>query len=192
MDDEAARQTWAKRAGRLARGISESLSEIHHLARGLVPVEVDSGGLLSALSELASSTSQLTITAAQDSGETAPNSIPIKCTFKTSESIEVADNMVATHLYRIAQEAVNNAVKHGKCDCIEIAIERIANRLCLQVVDNGKGIEDKQIRGEFTATEGHRGLGLRTMAYRAGLIGATLAIDRGPERGTRVRCTLPM
>lgn len=190
LAEDAIRQGLAKRAGRVAQGIKQALHEIHVLARGLVPVQIDSRGLVSALTELAASTSQLTIPASQRSGKTAENRLPIKCTFECSEPVEVEDNNIATHLYRIAQEAVTNAVRHGHGDQIKISLERLAGGLCLEVLDNGSGIDEKHLKGQVSETEGHRGLGLRTMAYRAGLIGGTLRIKRAPAGGTQVRCTL--
>jgi len=192
LAEEGGREELAQRAGRVAKGISDALNEVHTLARGLIPVEVDSSGLVSALAQLAAATSQLTIPAPQKSGQSERGSVPIKCTFHSDEPIEVADNMVATHLYRIAQEAVNNAVKHGRGERIEISIERTDHHLCVRVLDNGIGIDEKLFRGGIARTDRANGLGLRIMAYRAGLIGAALIVERMREGGTRVTCALPM
>jgi len=192
LAEEGGREELAQRAERVAKGISDALNEVHTLARGLIPVEVDSHGLVSALAQLAAATSQLTIPAPQKPGQSERGSVPIKCTFHSDEPIEVPDNMVATHLYRIAQEAVNNALKHGGGERIDISIETTDHLLCLRVLDNGIGIDEKLIIGGVARTDRTSGLGLRIMAYRAGLIGAALNVERMQEGGTRVTCTVPM
>jgi two-component system, LuxR family, sensor kinase FixL len=192
LADEAARLEMAKRAERVAQGITKALHEVHVLARGLIPVQVDAGGLVSALSELASATSQLTRPAGERPGQPLADPVPIQCLFQCREPVEVADNNIATHLYRIAQEAVTNAVKHGRGNRIEISLEIVDRQLRLKVLDNGCGMDDKQLKGLVSDSDGHRGLGLRTMAYRAGLMGGVFRVDRPPEGGTRVSCTIPI
>jgi PAS domain S-box-containing protein len=154
-------------AARVAKGISESANHVHLLSRGLVPVEVDAEGLRAALSELASRTSELH---------------DMRCDFQCDERVELADNFVATHLYRIAQEAVNNALKHSRTERIDISLTESNDVITMNVLDNGVGIGDERASGH--------GMGLRIMAYRAGLIGATLQIKQGEEGGTLVSCTV--
>jgi signal transduction histidine kinase len=89
---------------------------------------------------------------------------------------------VATHLYRIAQEALTNAVKHSKAARIVLRIEADAD-VTLSVCDNGAGLPENRTGG--------RGMGFRIMAYRASVIGATFDVSRGPAGGTRVTCKLP-
>lgn len=87
------------------------------------------------------------------------------------------------HLYRIAREAVANAVKHAKCSQISIALDRTAGALALQVVDDGRAT----VPGVAPAA----GLGLSIMKYRANLIGGTLRVAGGPNGGMQVVCRVP-
>ncbi|HLF10919.1 MAG TPA: ATP-binding protein [Gammaproteobacteria bacterium] len=155
-------------AAKLAVRISEANLHVRSLARGLVPVPVDAEGLMSALGELARSTEK---------------NHGLSCLFEYSAPVTVADDNVATHLYRIAQEAVANAVKHARADAIAIHLERNEHGLELAVSDNGIGIEPRSIREE--------GVGLRIMEYRCGLIGGTLTVRRQESGGTVVTCTVP-
>jgi signal transduction histidine kinase len=93
--------------------------------------------------------------------------------------VEVADSVTAMHLYRIAQEAVANALKHGRPEHILIALEAENGYPILQIADDGTG---------FDSTSQHEGMGLKTMHYRAGLIGANLAISPVETGGTLVTC----
>ncbi|MGH8549117.1 MAG: sensor histidine kinase, partial [Methylococcales bacterium] len=93
------------------------------------------------------------------------------------------------HLYRIAQEAVNNALRHSHGDEIRIALVRQQDQLILEVNDNGIGI-DPAVSGRLAVPGGTHGIGLRAMQYRASLIDARLQIGPGAEGGTRVRCTI--
>ena len=91
---------------------------------------------------------------------------------------------MSSHLFRIAQEAVRNAVRHGGAKRIEVSLHTQNHCLTLMVQDDGSGLPPVSQRGE--------GLGLRIMAHRAQMIGATFAIERLPARGTMVRCLLPL
>ncbi len=86
----------------------------------------------------------------------------------------IQDNTVATHLFRIAQEAVTNAIKHGKPGRIEISLTETPGRINLAVRDDGSGLPDRQRK--------KAGMGLRIMRYRAGMIGGSLAIQKGARR----------
>jgi signal transduction histidine kinase len=88
---------------------------------------------------------------------------------------------MATHLFRIAQEAVNNAIKHSRAKCIEVSLVERPPWLVLEIRDDGIGFEE---------TDGIAcpGMGLRIMRYRASAIGGTLTIEHGEDRGTKVRC----
>ena len=154
-------------AARLARGINDVTHGVHLLSRGLIPVDVDAAGLRSALGELA---------------ETIAEQYAVSCSFHCAGSVDVADNSVATHLYRIAQEAVTNAVKHGGPDRIELSLIGSAKSVTLNVVDNGTGINTDRI--------GNSGMGLGIMRYRAELIGGSLQICPASVRGTKVTCTV--
>jgi signal transduction histidine kinase len=115
----------------------------------------------------------------------------ITCRFQARAAQDVPDSRTATHLYRIAQEAVTNAIKHGKCSRIEIRFEYEAGEFRLEVCDNGRGIEQRYVTGNgHPATERSK-LGLKSMCYRAGAIGGTLRVDRPVIGGTRVCCVVP-
>ena len=101
--------------------------------------------------------------------------------------MDITDNTSATHLYRIAQEALNNALRHGHADEIYISLVQQNDRIILAVSDNGVGFDRGASRTEKTG-----GMGLRTMEYRAGLIGGTLHVERSEKGGTLVRCDVPL
>jgi PAS domain S-box-containing protein len=155
-------------AAKVAEGIKQSANDVHLLSRGLVPVEVDAEGLRAALTDLAVRIS---------------DQYDVSCDFRSDGSIGVSDNFTATHLFRIAQEAVNNSIKHGRANSIEISLAGADKLLTLKVLDDGIGLGDKRVPGP--------GMGLRIMDYRAGLIGATLQIASRENGGTSVNCTVP-
>ena len=148
-------------------GLQRSQQELRAVMRGLCPVSVDAEGLMAALSDLVNRT--------QQEGKAI-------CVFDCPEPVLVEDNLVATHLYLIAQEAVHNAVKHSQCQNIRISVDSNAI-LVLGVQDDGIGISD-------ISAESHVGLGLRIMRNRAAIIGATLTIEPAQPAGTMVTCTL--
>ena len=154
-------------ANRIAIGVEKTLEQIRKLSRGLLPVEVDAEGLRAALTELSDVT-------ADDSG--------VQCDFQCAQTVRVEDNETATHLYRIAQEATANALKHGAPTQVTISLTRDETHLILCVEDDGQGISPSA----WQAT----GMGLKTMQYRADLIGATLSINPLKDGGTRVTCRL--
>jgi two-component system, chemotaxis family, CheB/CheR fusion protein len=154
-------------ADRLIRGLKRSQQELRAVILGLLPVAVDSEGLMAALSDLASRTDQ-----EED----------VTCVFDCPQPVLVEDNLIATQLYLIAQEAVHNAVKHARCRNIRISVES-GNRLILQVRDDGIGIPDRP-------AEDHEGLGLHIMQNRAAIIRATLTIEPAKPAGTMLTCAL--
>ena len=136
------------------------------VARGLHPIDLTGEGFIDALRQLA---------AAMTEGFKTP------CTFEFDQPVEISEPAVATHLYRIAQEAVTNAVKHSRAKEIILRLESGDGGVTLLISDNGIGMPIK--------TPG--GMGLRTMTHRASVIGAKFSIDCQPLRGTRVTCRLP-
>jgi signal transduction histidine kinase len=136
------------------------------LARGLHPFELEGEGFTDALQELAA---------------TITEGFKTPCTFECDRPVEIREPGVATHLYRIAQEAITNAVKHSHAKEIVVRLADGTNGLALTICDDGVGMPPT-IPG---------GMGLRTMAYRASVIGATFSVERLPSRGTRVTCQLP-
>jgi signal transduction histidine kinase len=152
----------------LARMIQQAKQGTRRLAKGLLPVEVDAEGLSAALEELA---------------ETTRLRCRIDVRVRCDRSLHLDDNHVATHLFRIAQEAVTNAVKHAEATQIGIDLSGPPGALVLTVDDDGSGIMPSPRKQS-------RGVGLRIMGYRAQLIGAQLDIQPGPQGGTRVACRL--
>jgi signal transduction histidine kinase len=105
----------------------------------------------------------------------------IECRFECLTPVPIQNNAAATHLYRIAQEAINNAIKHGKAGRVVISLKPSGDRVVLTVVDDGLGIS-----GEL---KGNTGIGLRIMKYRADMVGATLEVRRANGHGTVVACS---
>jgi len=154
-------------AVKIAKGLKRTLGQVRALSRGLIPVEVDAQGLMAALEELTARVREV-------SGVT--------CTLECAEPVPVEDNATATQLYHIAQEAVTNALKHGQARRIRVSLDTEDRLLTLRVRDDGVGIADWQAET--------KGVGLRIMHYRAGLINATLNIVPAEGGGTLVTCTL--
>jgi two-component system, NarL family, sensor histidine kinase NreB len=151
----------------ISQHIRQIITHARQLSHGLCPVSLEADGLMNALKGLA----ELTKTSGR-----------MQCEFVCPQAVQLADLNVATQLYRIAQEAVANAVRHSGAKHIRISLTRSGARLELCVEDDGKGLPPEQ--------EKHRGLGLSTMHYRARLIGANLDVESIPGDGVRFRCTL--
>lgn len=156
----------SQRVGQMAQGLQRSQQELRAVLRGLLPVPVDSEGLMSALADLADRT--------QQEGKVA-------CTFDCPEPVAVADNLTATHLYLIAQEAVHNAVKHALARKARITL-RVDGGLVLRVEDDGTGMPARP--------GANPGMGLRIMRNRAAILGARLTFERAEPTGTVVTCVL--
>ena len=154
-------------AGKIAEGLRRVLDQVRALSRGLIPVEVDAAGLMAALAELASRTSELH---------------GVTCTFECKEQVLVEDNHTATHVYRIAMEAVTNALKHSRAKNISISLEGDEKSITLRIRDDGVGLPREPPET--------RGVGLKIMRYRAGLINAGLTVGPAQAGGTLVSCTL--
>ncbi|MFO0927611.1 MAG: PAS domain S-box protein [Gemmataceae bacterium] len=154
---------------RLTDGLLRVHEQVRALSHGLVPVEVDAEGLRAALETLAGRTSDQT---------------NVGCTFECEGQCEVADTVTATHLYRIVQEAVSNALRHARPRTIHLHWRATDDVIHLSVLDDGCGLPP--------FSEAEAGLGTRLMRYRASLIGGTLAITPRPEGGTRVACVVPL
>jgi len=147
---------------------NEAIAQTRRLAKMLYPVDLEAGGLVSALQELASSTKDI---------------LKISCQFKCNNAAPIRDSMTARHLYRIAQEAVTNAARHGKAKNVRIELASVEDRSILKVVNDGKDFPG--------SLAGKKGLGLKIMKYRANTIGGSLDIRRGRKGGTIVMCTFP-
>ena len=145
--------------------VRQAISYTRDLARGLSPVILESEGLVSALEELAANTQPL---------------FKVTCQFQCDSSVRISDNTMATHLYRIAQEALTNAIKHGQAKRVLLSLTKVGDRGLLAIQDDGVGLPK--------AARKSKGMGLRIMRYRAGMIGGTLTLEREPGGGTRVAC----
>lgn len=142
--------------------------QVRGLARGLCPVALDAHGLVAALRALARKVDA--------SGDVA-------CRFQCAEAVAIQDNTLAVQLYRIAQEAVSNALRHARCSRLTLRLAARGEQMALTIEDDGVGIPARGRHGG--------GLGLRIMDYRARTIGGTLTIEPGAGRGTVVTCAFP-
>jgi PAS domain S-box-containing protein len=154
-------------AARIGELIRNATKQARALARGLSPVEIEPNGLMSALTSLAIN---------------ATNLFRVHCSFECPQPVLLANRTSATHLYRIAQEAIGNAVKHGQAKTVVISLKGGDEELILTVKDDGVGFSQ-----DGRAIEG---MGLRIMDYRADMIGAMLRIDSLKGEGTTVACRL--
>ncbi len=145
--------------------VREAIVKIRILARGLLPVDLDAGGLLSALRKLAAHVEKIG---------------SVKCEVHCAPNVSIGNNTAATHLFHIAQEAVTNAFRHSGADHIRIYLSQSDGALNLEIADSGKGFP----------REVEEGLGLDIMRHRASMIGGTLDIMHPPGGGTLVRCTI--
>ena len=156
----------AATAQQVAQQAQIALEQVRQLARGF-PVDVEAKDLMPELRELASTTESL-------------HKIQVRVAGSGRQL--VGGTRVATQLYRIAQEAVTNAVKHARPTAIAIELAVASGLATLRIIDNGVGFQDTHGR--------EAGLGIRIMRYRSTSIGAHLSIEPGPDGGTIVTCTM--
>lgn len=156
----------------LAKRLVETNEHVRDLAHGIMPVQIDAEGLRSALVELA---------------HTVNSNLNIDCTFECVGELSVPNNTVATHLYRIAQEAINNAIRHSSATKIDIILSLRSDRIVLEVSDNGSGFDSKLVQTDGVSA---RSMGMRTMHYRANLIGGRVQFLRGIKGGTVMNCEI--
>lgn len=153
----------------LVIGLQDALQELRLLSRGLVPVSIDVKGLNIALIELCNRMSQLS---------------HIKIIIKADKNVHVSNNVTATHVYRIAQESINNAVKHANASEIQIFLQQPQpERGVLIVKDDGNGFDDK--------AENYAGSGLRIIKHRCGLFDGEVTYKQSEQGGTEVHCDFP-
>jgi signal transduction histidine kinase len=146
--------------------LSDALAQADTLSRGLYPVELEANGLMAALEEMAVKLSGV---------------FPVACHFRCPKPAYVSDASVANHLYRIAQEAVMNAIKGGKAKRVTVRLTKSGSKILLSVTDDGIGIGNNIPR---------KGMGLTIMAYRARMIDATLNFYSRRSGWTRVSCSM--
>jgi two-component system, LuxR family, sensor kinase FixL len=157
----------AKAAFEITNYIRRAITQTREIAHGLSPVAEDGEGLMNALQELAHMTALA----------------GVACDFKCAEAVKIEDAATASHLYRIAQEAVTNALKHAKAQLIRLRLENRASTVDLVIEDDGKGLPRRKTP--------NGGMGLQVMQHRALLIGGSLAIDSVTGKGVRIICSLP-
>jgi len=155
-------------AEKMKLGVERALGQIRNLAKGVMPVEREPEGLMSALQQLTESLGTV---------------YGIPCRFDCPQPVPIEDFAVASQLYRIAQEALTNAMKHAKARRVGVSLEQDAAGLTLQVTDDGVGMPE--------SLRPAGGSGIRIMEYRAAAIGATLRIQKNPPAGTLVTCLVP-
>ncbi len=158
----------AKTLEESAETVNRNVVLARELAGGLQAIELTASGLKNALRELAAQ-------ACQNTG--------IKCHFKCARGVRVPDDAAALHLYRVAQEAVTNAVKHSGAKNILIHLDRNPEHVCVSVQDDGKG---------FTPRKRGKGLGLHMMRYRANALGGELKVERRRTGGMDITCVIPV
>jgi PAS domain S-box-containing protein len=152
---------------KIAELVNNAATDTRNLSRALHRFDVDAAGLVEALEDLVDREMWRT-----------------PCRLEVKPSFHIDDNTVATHLYRIAREAVINANKHAQARQIVVKLERSGQRqMVLSVTDDGIGVQK--------ARNGAHGLGFHIMNYRAGLMGGQLKVESAEEGGTRVACYLP-
>ncbi len=169
-DLSAGQRPEASDAAKIEEALQQTVMEARNMARGIFPVHVDSSGLSAALDEMAQMTQRLT-------------GVPIHVT--DSMEVHIADPEVSMHLYRIAQEAVANSVRHSGAQQVVLSLLSNGKQIELRVDDNGRGLP-KGLDGRSN------GMGLRTMRYRAHALGADLDIEPRAGGGTSLCCRLPL
>ena len=162
-------QAEAKQAAMITAYINEAISKTRILARGLYPVELKEADLPAMLQNLAKNTEAI---------------YPVKCQFICECEHSIDDSLAVINLFRIAQEAVNNAIKHGNPENISLKLVSLPTGITLEISDDGSGIN------QTANTEA--GLGLRSIQYRASLLGGSMQISALPEGGTRLTVSLPV
>jgi PAS domain S-box-containing protein len=167
-DLEEARNPLAASARRIGKAIIKATEHTRQVARGMNPVVADGSGLMHALRRLAQST-------ARAGG--------IRCPFECPAPFLIENPAVANELFRIAQEAIHNALRHGRAKRIVVRLREAGGEIRLAVIDDGCGLPPE--------LSGAPGMGLRMMKYRAGLIGGRLVIQPGKRRGAEVICHAP-
>jgi signal transduction histidine kinase len=162
-------------AAEINKLVMQALSQTRNLARGIFPVELEENGLVQALKELAATVEKL---------------FNITCAFESDEKLVLRNRSAENHLFRLAQEAINNSVKHGKAKNVVVSVRQADDKLTLAIKDDGVGFPTATAAPDRKVS----GLGLRIMSYRAQKIGATLDIqpvakDATTASGTIVTCT---
>ena len=158
----------AVEAARIVEMVNQAIDNTRQLARGLHPVTAEDTGLMSALGKWTGEVEDL---------------FHISCRFECERPVLIHDVNVATHLYRIAQEAVNNAIRHGKSKEIVIRLSARNGAGTLTIQDDGTGFAADPVK--------QPGVGLSIMNYRADIVGGALKVQPNEDRGVTVTCLFP-
>jgi PAS domain S-box-containing protein len=156
-------------AAKIVRLVNEAVHKTRELARGLLPVMSDAQGLMSALQLWAGEVEDV---------------FGVSCRFECPEPVLIHDISAATHLYHIAQEAVNNAMKHGKARNVVLRLAAADGHGELLIIDDGIGIAEER--------QSTLGMGLNIMSYRSSMVGGRLEVRKNGARGTTVSCEFPL
>jgi PAS domain S-box-containing protein len=159
----------AEEAAKIVKMVNEAIDNTRQLARGLHPVAAEAQGLMSALRKWANEVEVL---------------FQIRCSFQCDKPVYIHEANAATHLYRIAQEAVNNAIRHGKSRNIVISLTGKSGTAILTIQDDGTGFPKKPTS--------QPGVGLSIMNYRADMIGGSLKVQPNDSGGMTVTCMFPI
>lgn len=157
------------RTKEISQLIRQAIVYTRELSHRMSPMELETKSLTDALKTLAAGTRKL---------------FNVSCRFLGNSAMSVEDGMVRIHLYRIAQEAINNAIKHGKAKRLWLSVAAKDNRLLLSVQDDGVGMPKRLPK--------HLGFGLRIMQYRANTLEGDLVVRRRNGGGTVVTCSIPV
>lgn len=158
----------AKLAAQIVELANESMKQAGDIARGVAPVDTTDAGLEGALAQLGVQVGRLT---------------GARCAVRTNDDIPVVPPDISIEIYRICQEAVHNAARHGRATEVDIVIEERGAAWHLEIRDNGSGLPPAHQR--------HEGLGLRSMAHRAGRVGGAIEFVPNPRGGLTVRGSFP-
>ncbi len=159
----------AEEAGMIAGLVKKAVSQTRAIARGLDPVGPEPEDLMTSLRKMVDEISMIT---------------GIECEFRCPEPVLIEGMAVRNQLYRIAQEAAGNAIKHGGCSRIVVLLVQRNGDVVLSVIDDGDGIKPENFNAE--------GSGLKFMRYRATTVGGTFAVSPGSDGGTVVTCVVPL
>ncbi len=175
---QAIAPTEAAEITKVSAAVRQAAGEARQFSHGLNPVDLQAGGLPAALQMLTAKIS---------------DAFSVRCTFSWDQSAQANDDATATHLYRIAQEAITNAIRHGKASRIEVDLRMTGDRLALAVKDNGVGLPAKngQPPSAYSGPSSVRsGIGVQGMYYRAHLIGGVFDLRRHPRGGAIATCSI--
>jgi len=156
-------------ASQIASGLQEALAQVRALSRGMIPIQIYADGFMISLQEITETIQQ-------------QSNIPIK--LQIDDVVLLFDDATATHLYRIVQESLNNAIKHADASHIDVSLKVEQDHGLLEIIDNGIGISSD--------ISDASGLGLNIMKHRCGLFDGEITINPAGNRGTKVCCRFPL